>query len=350
MQNLALYLLVYFCCYKVLVQLNILVRQKNPMTTEHSSIRTAKKVIATEINGLQSISDWLGDDFVKAVQILKNCKGKIILSGMGKSGHIGNKISATFASTGSPAFFVHPGEASHGDLGMIAQDDVVILLSNSGETSELTDIVDYSRRFSIPLISIVRRERSALVTASDVALILPEVEEACTVNAPTTSTTMMLALGDALAVALLEEKSFTKEEYRVFHPGGKLGAALLRVKDLMHNGEELPVVSSNDIMSEVLIEMSQKGFGCAAVVDSAMTLEGIITDGDLRRHMSTEMVSQPAKNIMTRNPVTTTETTLASAVLAIMQERTITSLMVLDKKGILRGIVHIHDLLRAGVI
>lgn len=317
---------------------------------QHPSILTAKNVLEIEIEGLKSVIEWLSDDFINAVEILKKCKGKIILSGMGKSGHVANKISATFASTGSPAFFVHPGEASHGDLGMIGSDDVVILLSNSGETNELTDIINYTRRFSIPLISIVRRNRSALVNASDVALVLPEVTEACSVNAPTTSTTMMLGLGDALAVALLEEKNFTKDDFKVFHPGGKLGSSLLKTKDLMHTGKRLPIVKSDDTMSDVLIEMTQKGFGCAAVVDSNKVLQGIITDGDLRRHMSKEMILEPAKNIMTPHPITIKATTLASAVLALMQEKAITSLMVTDNNSRLEGIIHIHDLLRAGVV
>lgn len=321
----------------------------NQGSTNEALLNTAKNVLEIEIKGLQSIIDWLGDNFVSAVELIKSCKGRVIFSGMGKSGHIANKISATFASTGTPAFFVHPGEASHGDLGMIMEDDVVVLLSNSGETSELTDIINYVKRFSIPSISIVRRHKSALVSAADVSLVLPEVEEACSVNAPTTSTTMMLALGDALAVALLEERGFCKDDYKVFHPGGKIGASLLRVRDLMHAGDQLPVVSRTQVMSEVLIEMSQKGFGCVAVVDDDHRLLGIITDGDLRRHMSEKIIFESAENVMTSNPVTVTGASLASAAMAVMEEKSITGLMVAEEDKTLVGIIHIHDLLRVGV-
>lgn len=321
-----------------------------PKFEKHKDILSvAKKVLEIEIKGIEAVIEWLGDDFVKAVNILSSCKGRIILCGMGKSGHIGNKISATFSSTGSPSFFVHPSEASHGDLGMITDDDVLVLLSNSGETKELTDVINYANRFSIPLISIVRRKKSSLVSASDVALILPEVSEACIVNAPTTSTTMMLALGDALAVALMEEKNFTNDDYRIYHPGGKLGAALLRIKDLMHVDKEIPFVTKDQLMSEVLIVMSEKGFGCAAVIDDRKHILGIITDGDLRRHMSEKIVSELALNIMTKNPVVVQESELASAALAIMENKSITSLMVTNDKSELSGIIHIHDLLRSGV-
>ncbi len=313
-------------------------------------IKAAKKVISVEIDGLKALEKWLGDEFVKALDIISAAKGRVVLSGMGKSGHVGNKIAATMASTGTPAMFVHPGEASHGDLGMITKDDVVILLSNSGETAELKDIISYCSRFAIPLISIVRRKTSVLVDASNVALILPEEPEACHVNAPTTSTTMMLALGDALAVTLLERRGFNNEDFKVFHPGGKLGSAFLKVKDLMHTDNQIPVIQSGKLMSEALLVMTEKRFGCVAIVDKKGFLLGIITDGDLRRHMSADLIKQQVENVMTVNPLTIKKDSLATEALRLMEGKSITNLFVVDEDKKPVGIIHVHDILRAGVI
>jgi arabinose-5-phosphate isomerase len=314
-----------------------------------NDIAAAKRVFETEIAGLKALEDWLDDKFVAAVDILHAAKGRVILSGMGKSGHIARKIAATMASTGTPAMFVHPAEASHGDLGMITPNDAVILLSNSGETAELKDIIYYCGRFKIPLIGMVRRSTSVLVSASNVALILPEVPEACTVNAPTTSTTMMLALGDALAVALLERHGFSKDDFNVFHPGGKLGAAFIKVKDLMHSGDSLPLVKDDALMSDALLVMTKKSLGCVGVVNNSGDLLGIITDGDLRRHMSHDLISKNVKEIMTKNPLVTHEDDLAAKALNLMESKSITNLfVVVDGKP--KGVVHVHDILRAGVV
>jgi arabinose-5-phosphate isomerase len=325
-------------------------KKKMPEINDNvNDIASAKRVLETEIAGLKALEDWVGDKFVSAVDIISKLKGRVILSGMGKSGHIAKKIAATMSSTGTPALFVHPAEASHGDLGMITNDDAVILLSNSGETAELKDIISYCGRFKIPLIAMVRRKTSVLVTAADVALVLPEVPEACNVNAPTTSTTMMLALGDALAVALLERRGFTGEDFNVFHPGGKLGSALLRVKDLMHSGDSLPLISSGSLMSDALIVMTNKRLGCVAIVKGDDELIGVITDGDLRRHMSPDLTSKTVDEIMTKNPLLVNDTDLATKALNLMESKSITSLFVVDNKK-LKGVLHIHDILRAGVV
>jgi arabinose-5-phosphate isomerase len=269
---------------------------------------------------------------------------------MGKSGHIANKMAATFASTGTPSFFIHPGEASHGDLGMITKDDVVILLSNSGETKELKDIIYYCKRFEIPTIGIIRRAESELTKASTVALVLPAIPEANSVNAPTTSTTMMLALGDALAVSLIDAHGFNSEKFGVFHPGGKLGSNFLKVKELMRSGKDIPLVKESQKMPEILFEMTSKHLGCAGVIDSLGVLLGIITDGDLRRHISDNFLEQIATEVMTKNPVTTNPSTLAVEAIAIMNKKSITSLLVLDEQKKVVGILHLHDCLRSGVV
>lgn len=315
----------------------------------NQDIAIAKAVFETEIEGLKALEKWLDTKFSEAVEILHKTKGRVVLSGMGKSGHIARKIAATMASTGTPAMFVHPGEASHGDLGMITKDDAVILLSNSGETAELKDIISFCRRFNIPLIGMVRRETSVLVDASDVALILPAVPEACIVDAPTTSTTMMLALGDALAVALLQRRGFGKDDFKIFHPGGKLGAAFIKVKDLMHKGDTIPLIKSDVMMSDALIVMTKKSLGCVGIIDEKGDLLGIITDGDLRRHMSNDLISKKAGDIMTQNPTVIAPEDLATKALNVMESRSITNLFVLDEKKPV-GILHIHDMLRAGVI
>lgn len=315
---------------------------------EHRDITTAKEVLHTEIQGLEALINVLDDAYLNAVEQLFNTKGHVVLSGMGKSGHIAKKIAATMSSTGTPAIFVHPGEASHGDLGMITENDTVVLLSNSGETSELTDIITYCKRFAIPLIGIVRRKTSTLVEAADIALILPDVEEASPVNAPTTSTTMMLAWGDVLAVALLERRGFTKEHFNVFHPGGKLGKAFMRVSDIMQKGDILPIVPHDAPMSEVLITITQKSLGCALVVNKDNVLIGIITDGDLRRHMDDSIVGLKAQDVMSAAPKTIAPTALAAEALEEMQRFKITSLCVAVDNHI-KGLIHIHDLLREGV-
>lgn len=314
------------------------------------AIACAREVIRQEIKGLDALNSILDTTFVKAIDMLAKTKGRVVVSGMGKSGHVARKIAATFASTGTPAYFVHPSEASHGDLGMITRHDAVLALSNSGETAELKDLIAYTRRFSIPLIGMIRRQKSQLTAAADIALVLPDVPEASPHGAPTTSTTMMLALGDALAMALLERKGFTRDEYNNLHPGGRLGKTLLlRVKDLMHALKDTPLVKNETPMSQALIAMSEKSFGCVGVVDAKGRLAGIITDGDLRRHMSGKLLSQKAGDVMTKNPVTVEPETLASSALAILNNKKITSLLVVKDEKV-QGIIHVHDCLREGVM
>jgi arabinose-5-phosphate isomerase len=283
------------------------------------------------------------------VKRLAAIKGRIIVTGMGKSGHIARKIAATMTSTGTPAHFVHPGEASHGDLGVITADDAVLAISNSGETAELSDIIAYCKRFSIPLIGMVRRKESKLVDAADIPLVLPEIPEASPTGAPTTSTTMMLALGDALAVALLERKGFTKEDFSAFHPGGKLGAAFMLVDALMHSGNELPLIGDCATMQEAILTMTAKRFGCVAVLSGKQHLAGVITDGDLRRHMQPDLLHKNVTEIMTKNPLTIRPGALAAEALNIMNARSITSLFVVNDEKKPVGIIHIHDCLRAGI-
>ena len=276
------------------------------MQHKNSHISSAIKTIETEIEGLKSLIDFFDEKYVKTVDLILNCKGRVIISGMGKSGHIANKISATLASTGTPAFFIHPAEASHGDLGMITSQDVVILLSNSGETKELRDIIYYCKRFEIPIVGIVRKQDSELAKASTIPLVIPAVKEANNVNAPTTSTTMMLALGDCLAVSLIEARGFNSDNFGTFHPGGKLGSAFLKVADIMRKDSQIPVVKFNTKMSEVIIEMTSKHLGCTAVVDNENKMIGIITEGDLRRHLNQNFFSEIAKNIMTKKKLVIT--------------------------------------------
>ena len=282
---------------------------------------TARRVIRIEADALALLETSLNDEFDRAVDMILNVKGRVIVCGMGKSGHIARKMAATFASTGTPAQFVHPAEASHGDLGMLTQDDVVLVLSNSGETPELADVVTYTRRFAIPLIGVASRPSSNLLVQSDVALVLPPAEEACGSGiVPTTSTTMTLALGDALAVALMEHRVFTPADFREFHPGGKLGAHLSKVRDIMHAGDDLPVVSTDTLMSDTLIEISQKGFGVVSVTNPDGSLAGVITDGDLRRKMD-GLLEMTAGDVMSENPTTIGPESLAEEALAIMNQR-----------------------------
>ncbi len=299
--------------------------------------------------GLDALYGLLDANFVKAVNVIAGLKGRLIVTGMGKSGHIAHKIAATFASTGTPSYFVHPSEASHGDMGIITEDDAVLALSNSGETAELKDLVAYTRRFSIPLIGMVRRKNSSLAQAADIALVISDVPEASPTGAPTTSTTQMLVLGDAIAMALLERKGFTHEDFHVFHPGGKLGTALLHVRELMHPAANVALVAPTDPMSKVMIAITSKGFGCAGVVDAKGNLVGIVTDGDLRRHMKGDLLKEQAQRVMTKNPITIKPQTLAAQALRIMNAKRVTSLFVVENKKPL-GLLHVHDMLRAGVI
>ncbi len=310
----------------------------------------AKDVLNKEIAGIELLRDNLDSRFQGAIATLVQTKGRVIVTGIGKSGHVARKLAATFASTGTPAQYVHPGEASHGDLGMITSDDAVIAISYSGEAPELGDIIAYCKRFSIPLIAITRNPASALGASADTVLQLPDAVEACPMGlAPTTSTTMTLALCDALAVCLLEQKEFTADKFREFHPGGKLGQRLMRVEKFMHTGIELPIAKPDDLMRDVLIVMSEKRFGCAGIVDKRGKLLGVVTDGDLRRHMNDDFLNLTATEVMTKNPQTISSKALAAEALAIMNQKSITCLFVLDDDE-LQGIVHIHDFLRAGVV
>jgi arabinose-5-phosphate isomerase len=317
----------------------------------------ARAVLAAEVAGLQAMSAALDERFSAAVALLAGragpgTQGRVVVSGMGKSGHVSRKIAATLASTGTPALFVHPGEASHGDLGMILPTDAVLALSNSGETTELSDLVAHTRRFGLPLVAIVGRPGSTLAQAADVALVLPAAQEACPMGlAPTTSTTMQLALGDAIAVALLTRRGFGPADFRLFHPGGKLGAQLRRVREVMHAGEALPLAAPETPMHAALLAMTEKRFGCLGVADAAGRLIGIVTDGDLRRAMGPDLLERRVVEIMTREPRTIAPDTLAAEALRVMNdpERPITALFVVDQHGAAVGILHIHDLLRAGV-
>ena len=315
-------------------------------------LTTAHRVITEEAAALTTLAVSLDDSFALAVDLILTAKGRVIVTGMGKSGHIGRKIAATFASTGTPAYFVHPAEASHGDLGMIAEGDVVLALSNSGEAPELANMIAYARRFRIKLIGISSRADSSLMIQSDVKLIIPQLGEACGYGVvPTTSTTMTLALGDALAIALMEIRDFTPENFRDFHPGGKLGARLSKVRDLMHIGDALPLVGLQTPMSDTLLTISQRGFGVVAVLDANGILAGIVTDGDLRRHMD-GLLGMTAGAVMTAGPRTIGPDALAEEAVAVMNERKITCLFVVDPAGSgqVVGILHIHDCLRAGVV
>lgn len=311
-------------------------------------INVAKRVIENEIKGLTELLTHLPKDFPAIVDLLLSNKGRLIITGIGKSGYIANKIAASFASTGTPALYLHPAEASHGDLGMIHTDDIVMLLSNSGETREITDIISYCKRFHIPMIGITMRISSMLAQSVDYLLNIPEVEEASALSAPTTSSMMMLALGDALMVSVYESKGFTKDDYKLLHPGGKIGANLKKVKDLMHISNMVPFVYATTLMSDVLLVMTQKGFGIAAVVDDNNSLLGVISDGDLRRHMDEKIITMQAQDIMTIDPKTTNPSMMCIEALAIMNENAITSLLVLEGKKLV-GIIHIHDILRAGI-
>lgn len=313
-------------------------------------LAAADRVLRLEATALNLLADSLNDAFPQALDCIEAVKGRLVITGMGKSGHIARKIAATFASTGTPAQFVHPAEASHGDLGMVTDKDAVLALSNSGETAELSDVINYTKRWHIPLIAITSVANSALGAAADIVLALPKVAEAGSIAlAPTTSTTMMLALGDALAIALLERRGFSAEDFKEFHPGGKLGQRLLRVSNLMHVGGELPLVAETASMSEALLVMTAKTFGCVGAVDPAGNLTGIVTDGDLRRHMGGDLLRMSVAEVMTPHPRSIRPAALAAEALGIMNEKSITSLFVVEGERPI-GIIRMHDCLRAGLV
>lgn len=323
------------------------------MLAKPGAMQSALRTLKAEQGGLDALAraleNGLGDPFSAAVNTMKNVSGRVIISGVGKSGHIASKLAATFASTGTPAYFVHPVEANHGDLGMIRPDDAIVCLSWSGEARELSGIINYSRRFSIPLIAITSGAQSALAREADIVLLLPVAEEACPHGlAPTTSSVMQLAIGDALAVALLEERGFTERDFHDFHPGGKLGANLTRVADIMHAADQVPLVPRGTSMREAIMQISQKGFGCVGITNADGALAGIVTDGDLRRHIDADLLGMAVDEVMTPNPKTIEPDTLAATALTIVNEATITALIVVDN-GKPVGIVHLHDLLRLGV-
>src|SRR5262245_20261287 len=326
---------------------------KRQESDQHSLIASAVRTLEAETGGISAlmaaIHDGLGGPFTAAVQMIRGVSGRVIVTGMGKSGHVGRKIAATLASTGTPAFFVHPSEASHGDLGMITPDDVIMALSWSGETVELKDLIDYSRRFRIGLIAITAVSESTLGRAADVVLALPPAREACPHNlAPTTSTLMQAALGDALAIALLESRGFTAIDFGRLHPGGRLGAMLKFVRDIMHTSAEIPLAAAGTRMSEAIAEMTAKTFDCVGITDAAGRLVGIITDGDLRRHMSANLLDLPVEEVMTPEPKTVRPDQLVSEALELLNSTKKTQLIVVEV-GKPVGVVHFHDLLRAGV-
>jgi arabinose-5-phosphate isomerase len=328
-------------------------RDRFPSPDAREAIASAARTVQLEAEGLSALERALRtelvDRFGKAVAIIRSCRGRVIVTGMGKSGHIGLKVAGTLSSTGTPASFVHPSEASHGDLGMITRDDVILAFSWSGETVELGNLVSYSRRFAVPLIAVTSNPDSTLANAAEVVLALPQAKEACPHGlAPTTSTVMQLALGDCLAIALLESKGFTARDFSLLHPGGQLGARLKFVGDLMHQGDRLPLAGAEITMAEALVIMTEKALGCLGVLDDNGFLAGIITDGDLRRHMGDGLLARRTADIMTAAPKTVTPDLLASAALEMINASSITTLFVVEN-GRPIGIIHIHDLLRAGV-
>jgi len=331
----------------------LMMANSNGTDSATAAVQSALRTLEAEGSGIAAIeaalrSD-LGEPFARAAELIRGAKGRLIVTGLGKSGHISRKIAATFASTGTPAFFVHAAEASHGDLGMITTDDVILALSWSGEQPEMKALITYAKRFRIPLIAMTAERDSTLSQAADVALTLPRAREACPHNlAPTTSSLMMLALGDALAIALLEGRGFTSVDFSVLHPGGKLGAMLKYTRDLMHAGDKVPLKPIGTPMSEAMVEMTSKGFGCVGIVDTRGQIVGIVTDGDLRRHMRPDLMTALVDEIMTRNPKTIGRDTLAGEALELLNSSKITTLIVTDTNRPV-GIIHLHDLLRAGV-
>ncbi len=326
--------------------------QPSNTDSAHAAIDSALHTLEAEGGGIDALraalTNGLGASFVAAIGLIRGVEGRVIVTGMGKSGHVGTKIASTFASTGTPALFVHPAEASHGDLGMITKADVILALSWSGETAELKNLTDFSRRYRIGLIAMTANADSTLGRTADVVLALPQAREACPHNlAPTTSSLMQLALGDALAIALLESRGFTPLDFGLLHPGGKLGALLKTVRDLMHSGAEVPLAPSGTRMSDALIEMTRKGLGCVGIVDASGLLVGIITDGDLRRHMRNNLLDATVDEVMTRKPKTVRPDQLISETLELLNAMKVTALFAIEA-GRPVGIIHIHDLLRAG--
>lgn len=328
------------------------------MSIKDTDINNAKRVLETEIDGLQQLSAGIDESFSAAISAIHDMKqkdgqpGRLIVAGIGKSGHVARKIAATMASTGTPSYFVHPGEASHGDMGMITDNDVVMMLSNSGENSELSDLIHYTRRYKITLIAITSNGESTLAKHSDIALLLPKVPEACPNGlAPTTSTTMMIALGDAVAVALLERMGLTPEQYKVFHPGGKLGQRLMTVSELMIPHADLPLVTEAAKMDEAILVLSEKNLGVVVVTNDAGDLSGIITDGDLKRHMAADLLQKPVTEVMTKDPKSISSGALGVAAMEVMTSRPgqyLTSLLVIDD-GALKGLIRLQDCLQAGL-
>ncbi|RDL47462.1 Arabinose 5-phosphate isomerase KdsD [Ensifer sp. M14] len=321
-----------------------------------AALESVGRTLTTAMAGIKALADHLGADalfaqsMAEAIELIGDSQGRVVVSGIGKSGHIGRKMAATMASTGTSAYFVHPTEASHGDLGMVTSQDVLILLSWSGETAELANMLTYAKRFKVPIVSISSNRDSVLARNSEVPIVLPKVQEACPHGlAPTTSAMLQLAVGDALAIALLERRGFSAEDFKTFHPGGKLGAQLRLVRELAHVGEQVPLLSVGRPMSEAVIEISSKGFGVVGIVDEEGKLTGVITDGDLRRHMSDDLLSQTVEAVMSRNPRVVRGDVLASAAMEFMQDHKVTVLFLVDDDGLPVGILHIHDLLRTGV-
>jgi len=330
-----------------------LMTQSSGTDTANAAVQSALRTLEVGTGGIAAIAAALqgplGTAFTDVVELIRQAKGRVIVTGLGKSGHVARKIAATLASTGTPAFFVHAAEASHGDLGMITPDDVIVALSWSGEQPEMKNLVNYSARFAIPMIALTSNAESSLGQAARIVLELPKVREACPHNlAPTTSTLMQAAIGDALAIALLESRGFTALEFAKFHPGGKLGAMLKHTSDLMHTGDAVPLKPVGTAMSDALIEMSAKGFGCVAIVDARGQLAGIITDGDLRRQMKPDLMTLRVDDVMTRNPKVVDRGSLASEALELLNSAKITTLIVTEA-GKPVGIIHLHDLLRAGL-
>lgn len=328
--------------------------QESDLSMNQTIIQKGRDVLAHEANGLLRLSESLGEAFDEAVQIISKTKGRLIVSGVGKSGHVGRKIAATFASTGQPAFFVHAAEAGHGDLGMITKDDTLLLISYSGEANELHSLLHYASRLQLPVISITSKSASLLATHSMISLVLPDIGEACPMGlAPTTSTTLTMGLGDALAVALLSMRGFTKQDFNTFHPGGNLGHQLRSIRDFMHIGERLPLMSLTAPMTQCLMAMSTSGFGCVGIIDDASCLVGIITDGDLRRNMTDHLLELTAKEVMTDNPITILPNALMGEALALFEKKSITNVFVvnteLSSNNVL-GILHLHDCLRGKII
>jgi arabinose-5-phosphate isomerase len=318
-------------------------------TQSQDFIKTGKRVINSEARALDKLENSIEKSFSDAVELLLGATGRVILSGMGKSGHIARKITGTLTSTGTPAHFLHPAEASHGDLGMITRGDVLILLSNSGETPELANIISYAKRFKVPLIGIASNSGSSLLKNANISILLPKAKEACNSGiVPTTSTTMALALGDAIAITIMEFRQFTPQRFRTFHPGGNLGSTLVTVESLMHRSNKIPKVRPKTSMVDVFLEMSKKGFGTVAIARSDNLLLGVITDGDLRRNIDGLMIKY-CDDIMTPNPHVVTKEMLASSALSLMNKEEISSVFVVDKKNKILGVLHIHDCLRAGV-